>query len=440
MRRPFALGVFGLLAILLIAACGGLTRGVQTDSSVSAQQGRSSFDEETDAYMKKLYEDGQRVFRHDTFGSEAFWGDQLRLHEAIATISPREALKLGLKVDLGAMPQAAVEMVKRGSTDLDKPDTTLALLKANAVVGVKGFFDGGRLTKVGIQCAICHSTVDDRLSAGIGRRLDGWPNRDLNIGAIVASAPNLKAYADSLGVPEEQLKKILLAWGPGKYDAEVNHDGKGFRPDGKTAAVVLPAAFGLAGVNSHTYTGAWGAVTYWNAYVANTQMAGQGTFIDRRLSGEQYPLAAKLGHAEIRHTPDLVTSKLAALHFYQLALPAPHPPKGSFDETAAKTGEAVFNTKAKCATCHVPPIFTEPGYNLHEPGEIGIDDFQASRSPDGKYRTTPLRGLFARMKGGFYHDGRFPDLGAVIDHYNGHFKLSLTADEKHDLIEYLKSL
>jgi hypothetical protein len=331
-------------------------------------------------------------------------------------------------------------MIKRGSTDLDKPETTLALLKANAVVGLTGFFEGNRLTKVGIQCALCHSTVDDSLSPGIGRRLDGWPNRDLNVGAIVASAPNLKAYSDKLGVPLDQLKKILTAWGPGKYDAELNQDGKGFRPDGKSAATLLPAAFGLAGVNNHTYTGAWGNVTYWNAYVANTQMRGQGTFIDPRLNGEQYPLANKLGNAEIRHSPDLVTGKLAALHFYQLALPAPRPPKGSFDERAARSGEAVFNSKAKCATCHVPPLFTEPGWNLHGPADIGIDNFQASRSPNGQYRTTPLRGLFARMKGGFYHDGRFADLSAVVDHYNGHFKLNLSAAEKHDLIEYLKSL
>jgi hypothetical protein len=449
MRRVFSLSVLGLVTLLLVAACSGLTRGVQTDPSVRAQQGRTSFDEETDSYMKKLYEDGQKIFRNDTFGSEAFWGDQLQLHRAILGeaqggvgpgISPRAALKLGLKVDLGEMPEAAVEMIKRASTDLDKPETTLALLKANAVVGLTGFFDGNKLTKVGIQCALCHSTVDDSLTPGIGRRLDGWPNRDLNVGAIAASAPNLKAYADKLGVPVDDLKKILMAWGPGKYDAELNQDGKGFRPDGKSGATLLPAAFGLAGVNNHTYTGAWGNVTYWNAYVANTQMRGQGTFIDPRLNGEQYPLAHKLGNAEIRHNPDLVTPKLAALHFYQLALPAPRPPKGSFNESSARSGEAVFNNKAQCATCHVPPLFTEPGWNLHKPSEIGIDDFQASRSPDGVYRTTPLRGLFARMKGGFYHDGRFADLGAVIDHYNGHFKLNLTAAEKTNLTEYLKSL
>jgi cytochrome c5 len=346
-----------------------------------------------------------------------------------------------LKVDQGEMPEAAVAMVKRGSTDLDNPKTTLALLKANAVIGLTGFFDGDRLKSVGIQCALCHSTVDDSLAPGIGRRLDGWPNRDLNVGAIVASAPNLKAYSDKLGLGVDDLKKILLSWGPGKYDAELNQDGRAFQPDGKSGATLLPAAFGLAGVNNHTYTGAWGNVTYWNAYVANTQMRGQGTFVDSRLANsEQYPLAQKLGNANIRHTPDMVTGKLGALQFYQLALPAPHPPRGSFDAAAARRGESVFNTTAQCSTCHVPPLFTEPGYNLHSPSEIGIDDFQASRSPDGKYRTTPLRGLFTRMKGGFYHDGRFADLNAVVSHYEGVLKFNLTPEQRSDLVEYLKSL
>jgi hypothetical protein len=437
--------------LVLSAACARLTKGVATDPSVKAQKGRSSFDEETDKYMKGLYEQGQKIFRNDTFGSEAFWGDQLQLHRAILGeaqggvgpgISPRAALKLGLKVDQGEMPEAAVEMIKRASVDLDKPETTLALLKANAVVGLTGVFKDNKLVSLGIQCALCHSTVDDSLSPGIGRRLDGWPNRDLNVGAIVASAPNLKAYADKLGVDLDLLKKILNSWGPGKYDAELNQDGKGFRPDGKSAATLLPAAFGLAGVNMHTYTGGWGTVTYWNAYVANTQMQGQGTFFDPRLNDpKKYPLAIKLNNHNRRSTPDLVSAKLGALHFYQLALPPPRPPKGFFDEGAAKRGEAVFNrTETRCATCHVPPLFTEPGWNLHTPDEIGIDDFQASRSPDGRYRTTPLRGLFARMKGGFYHDGRFADLNAVIEHYSGVFKFTLTEQDRRDLIEYLKSL
>jgi hypothetical protein len=327
------------------------------------------------------------------------------------------------------------------SVDLDKPETTLALLKANAVVGVTGVFKDNKLVSMGIQCALCHSTVDDSLSPGIGRRLDGWPNRDLNVGAIVALAPNLKAYADKLGLDEAKLKTILQSWGPGKYDAEVNHDGKAFRPDGKSGATLLPAAFGLAGVNLHTYTGAWGNVTYWNAYVANTQMQGQGTFFDPRLDkADQYPIAAKNKVGHTRHTPDLVSSKLAALQFYQLALPPPRPPADSFDKNAATRGQTVFEGKARCSTCHVPPLFTEPGWNVHTPEEIGIDDFQANRSPDRRYRTTPLRGLFARMKGGFYHDGRFADLNAVLDHYQGVLKFTLTDQERRDLIEYLKSL
>jgi len=438
------------ILLLLATSCGKMTTGVATDPSVKAQQRRASFDEETDAKVKRMYEEGQRVFRNDTFGSEAFWGEKLQLHRAILGdkqggvgpgLSPRAALKLGLKVDQGEMPEAAIEMVKKASLDLDKPETTLALLKANAVLGVTGIFKGDTLTSIGIQCALCHSTVDDSLTPGIGRRLDGWPNRDLNIGAIVALAPNLKAYADLLGLDEPKLKAILNSWGPGKYDAEVNHDGKAFRPDGQSGATLLPAAFGLAGVNLHTYTGSWGNVTYWNAYVANTQMRGQGTFFDPRLNDpKKYPLAAKLGDHNMRNNPDLVSSKLAALQLYQLALPAPRPPAGSWDVAAAKRGAQVFGVKARCGTCHVPPLYTEPGWNLHSPEEIGIDDFQASRSPDGKYRTTPLRGLFTRMKGGFYHDGRFPDLGAVIDHYDRHFKLNLTAEEKRDLIEFLKSL
>jgi hypothetical protein len=227
--------------------------------------------------------------------------------------------------------------------------------------------------------------------------------------------------------------------GRGKYDAELNQDRKAFRPDGKTAATVLPAAFGLAGVHLHTYTG-WGSVTYWNAYVANTQMYGLGTFFDPRLNADQYPAARQGSFFNVRNSPDHITSKLAALHFYQLAIPAPTPPKDSFQKEAADRGKGVFEGKAKCAQCHVPPLFTEPGWPLHTPEEIGIDSFQADRSPDKRYRTTPLRGLFTRMKGGFYHDGRFATLEDVVTHYDGHFHLNLADSEKTDLIEYLKSL
>ncbi len=276
---------------------------------------------------------------------------------------------------------------------------------------------------------------------GIGRRLDGWPNRDLNVGAIVASAPTLTPFSDLLGVDETTVRKVLQSWGPGRYDAELNQDGKPFRPDGKPATTVMPAAFGLAGVNLHTYSG-WGSVTHWNAYVANTQMHGKGTFFDPRMNDAQrFPLAVKSGDWNKRDTPDLITSKLAALHFYQLSIPAPEPPAGAFDATAAQRGKALFESKAKCATCHVPPLFTEPGWPMHAASEIGVDDFQASRSPDKKfYRTTPLKGLFVRAKGGFYHDGRFEDYKAVVGHYNQVFNLGLSSTEANDLVEYLKSL
>jgi hypothetical protein len=449
--RPRLILTLAAGLVVLSISCARVTRDVSTDPAVKAQQGRDSFGDESKVNADRMYDEGKRIFRDDTFGSEAFWGDTLQLHRAIlgekqggvgSGLSPKDALKLGLKVDLGRMPNAAIEMIKKQAASLENPETTVALLKANAVVGVTGKFGSdGKLQSIGFQCALCHSTVDDSFSPGIGRRLDGWPNRDLNVGAIVALAPNLKAYADRLGLDTPKLKSILESWGPGKYDAEVNQDGKAFRPDGKSGATLLPAAFGLAGVNLHTYTGSWGNVTYWNAYVANTQMQGQGTFFDPRLDrADQYPIAAKNKVGHTRKEVDLITAKLGALQFYQLALPAPKPPANSYNKDAAARGQAVFSGKAQCATCHIPPLFTEPGWNLHTPEEIGIDDFQASRSPDKRYRTTPLRGLFTRMKGGFYHDGRFADLNAVVDHYQAVLKFTLTDQERRDLIEYLKSL
>jgi hypothetical protein len=402
----------------------------------------------------ELLKQGREVFRYDTFGSESFWGGQLRLHEPIAGekhggtgpgLSARQALAAGLKVDVAQLPKILYEAIRGGSVDLDATDTTLELLKANAVVGLTGRFedphDRLELTGIGIQCALCHSTVDDSLVKGIGRRLDGWPNRDLDVGAIIALAPTLGPYEKALQKDEATIRKVLRSWGPGRYDAELNQDGRAFRPDGKTGATLLPAAFGLAGVNLHTYTG-WGSVTHWNAYVAVTQMHGQGTFFDPRLNdAKRFPVAVRTGTANVRHVPDRVTPKLAALHYYQLSIPAPKPAAETFDAAAASRGRTLFEGKAKCATCHVPPIFTEPGWNMHSAKELGIDDFQASRSPDAKfYRTTPLGGLFVRAKGGFYHDGRFADLNAVVGHYDKQFKLGLGAAEAADLVEYLKSL
>src|SRR5262245_47203006 len=409
-----------------------------------------SFDSAITQNAQRMIEEGRQIFRHDTFGDEAFWGDELELHQAIVGqklggvgpgLSPKMALSLGLKVDADAVPPELAAQIKAGKVDMNDPASTVALLKANAVVGVTAFLNSaGSARSVGIQCALCHSTVDDSFAPGIGRRLDGWPNRDLNVGEIVALAPTLKPFSDLLGVDDAAVRKVLKGWGPGRYDAELVQDGKTAGPQGRSAATVLPAAFGLAGVNLHTYSG-WGSVTYWNAYVANTQMHGKGTFFDPRLDDrKQFPLAAKAGHGKIRNTPDLITSKLAALHFYQLAIPAPTPRPGSFNALAAQQGRALFESQAKCATCHVPPLFTEPGWAMHSPAEIGIDDFQADRSPDKQYRTTPLRGLFTRQKGGFYHDGRFATLDAVVDHYNSHFKLELSPEQKRQLVEYLKSL
>jgi cytochrome c peroxidase len=233
---------------------------------------------------------------------------------------------------------------------------------------------------------------------------------------------------------------VLNSWGPGKFDAQLFMDGQAFRPDRKSAATLIPAAFGLAGVNLTTYTG-WGGVSHWNAFVANLEMHGQGTFFDPRLDDPlRFPVAARAGFGHVHHDPDLVTSKLPALQYYQLSIPAPEPAHDTYDATAAARGKTVFNGPAGCATCHVPPLFTEPGWNMHTAAEIGIDDFQANRSPDQRYRTTPLGGLFARMKGGFYHDGRFPNLRAVVDHYDRAFNLNLSEQQKRDLIEYLKSL
>jgi hypothetical protein len=434
-----------------IAACSFPIERVETDPAVQAQTApEESFDSKIEEAAAAMIAEGREIFRYDTFGSEAFWGDRLQLHQAIAGerlggigpgISPRQALQLGLKVDVGAVPEALVEVLKGGAISLDNPETTLELLRANAVVGVTGFFDEeDRITSVGIQCSLCHSTVDDTFAEGIGRRLDGWPNRDLNVGAIIAAAPNLRLLAQDLGGSEAELRRVLESWGPGKYDAEFNQDGKGFRPDGRSGATLLPAAFGLAGQHLHTYTG-WGSIPYWNAYVATTQMYGQGTLFDRRLDdARQFPLAARAQTGHLHAVPDQVTPKLVALHFYQLAIPAPEPPAGSFDPAAAARGKALFEGKAGCASCHVPPLFSEPGWPIHSASEIGIDDFQAQRSPTGGYRTTPLRGLFARSKGGFYHDGRFPDLRAVVNHYDGFKQLNLSEPEKLDLIEYLKSL
>ena len=406
--------------------------------------------------------EGKQIFRFDTFGDEDFWGGQLQLHQAIQGeqfggvgpgVSPATALSVGLKVVVQALPIEIQNQLKKGQIDLNDPAVTLALLKLNAVVGVQGFFNSdGSLSSIGLTCAFCHSTVDDSFAPGIGNRLDGWANRDLNVGAIVALSPDLSPFETLLGVDRATVVAVLNSWGPGKYDAELNLDGKAFNPQQVTNGVVtgtnvsgatlLPPAFGLAGVNLHTYTG-WGSVPYWNAYVAKLQMHGIGNFYDPRLdNAAQFPIAAAngFGHIQVPEDEDLITSKLPALHAYQLSLLAPLPPAGSFDPAAAARGQTLFDGKANCASCHVPPLFTEPGWNMHTPDEIGIDSFQADRSPDHMYRTTPLKGLWTHTTGGFYHDGRFATLLDVINHYDAFFGLGLTDGEKSDLIEYLISL
>lgn len=423
----------------------GVVIVVGTVSAVSTSEARParSAAQATDRVLAR----GRRTFRFDTFGDQVFWGDALQLHRAIAGrknggvgrgVSPKTALSVGLKVDATRIPKPVARAIKARKVNLDDPKVTLKLLQLNAVVGVRGFFRGNRLTSMGITCAVCHSTVDDSFAPGIGRRRDGWPNRDLNIGAIIGLAPNKKPITDLLRVDEATVNKVLASWGPGKFDAELLLDGKGFRPDGKSAATLLPAAFGLEGINLHTYTG-WGSVPYWNAFVANFAMHGIGNFDDDRLSNaRQFPVAARAGFAHVRNKRDLITSKLAPLHLYQLSLPVPHSKR--FDRAAARRGRTIFNGKGRCSNCHMPPAFSEPGWNLHTGEEICTDNFQSSRSPTFRYRTTPLRGIVAKMKGGFYHDGRYATLRAVIDHYDSCLRLDLSGREKGDLVQYLRGL
>jgi hypothetical protein len=340
------------------------------------------------------------------------------------------------------------------------------MLRFNAIVGLKGFFNasGDRLTSVGIQCALCHSTVDDSVTSGVGFRLDGLANRDLNIGAIAASAPNLAPVAQLLKTDVATVRRVLNSWGPGKFDAQLLLDGKAFNPaqvshgvvtgTNVSAATMLPNAFGLLGFNQHTWTGSWGSLTYWNAFVGNIEMHGKGTFFDPRLdNAAQYPIAAANGFGHLKTPPneDRITPKLATLQFYQLSLPVPIPVPGQdFSPQAAQRGSDLFTGKARCNDCHVKPLWTEPGWNLHKPEDIGVDSFQADRAPDHAYKTQTLAGLFLREngrymnpanKGRYYHDGRFATLLDVVNHYDIYFPdVNLSEGEKLDLVEYLKSL
>lgn len=398
----------------------------------------------------KVVAEGKEIFRHDTFGDEDFWSGLLHIDKAIAGaanggygsgVSPKTALAVGLKVDAEALPQSVVDAIKAGAVDLDDPKTTLALLKLNAVVGVKGSFAAnGALQSIGITCAVCHSTVDNSFAPGIGKRLDGWPNRDLNVGTIVSLTDNAKPIADMLHVDEPTLRTVLSKWGPGRFAAVLFLDGKALKPDGTVAANMIPAAFGLKDVALTTYTG-WGDISYWNSFVANLEMHGKGTFTDSRLNDpSKFPIAVENNLGNTHNTPDLITAKLLPLKVYQHSLDAPRPDASSFDAGAANRGKAIFMNKAKCVTCHSPELYRNASTILHSAAEIGIDDFEAKRSPTGMYRTPPLAGLFARTKGGLYHDGRFATIDDVVAHYDNSLKLNLTSSEKKDLAEYLKSL
>ena len=411
-----------------------------------------------EVHAMDLLEQGRQTFRFDTFGDEAFWGDTLRLHETINTLTPNQALALGLKVDVEALGGLANDL-REGRVNLDDPAVTRVLVQRKAVLGVVGQFNSdGTLRTVGLTCALCHSTVNDSLAPGVGQRLDGWANRDLNVGGIVAAAPNLDPVAGLLRfaiptIDTATVRAVLNSWGPGKFDAELLFDGKAFTPDGRPAATMLPNAYGLSGHNLHTWTGGWGGVSYWNALVGVLLLRGNGTFYDPRMdNAAQFPIAAaaRFGHVSAPPDQDSVTGKLPALHFYQLALPAPRPSPGvDFTPDAAARGAAIFIGKADCNRCHRIPLWTEPGWNVHTPAEMKIESFQADRSPDRSYRTMALAGLFVRErglfmrpenKGRFYHDGRFTTLRDVVESYNQRFGLLLTAPEQLDLVEYLKSL
>ena len=352
---------------------------------------------------------GQQTFRFDTYGDETFWTDTLRIHEVISSgVSPATALSVGLKVDAEAVPPGTLE-----SADLNSPATTVALLKLNAVVGLKGTVEtiNGKdtLTKVGITCALCHSTVNNSVQAGIGQRLDGWPNLDLNVGAIVALSPALTS----------EQKAVYNSWGPGKYDARYNFDGQ-------NDPAVIPPAYGLDGVNSVTFTGDGDRLAYWNRYVGVTQMHGHGSFAEPRLN------------ISVANPPDQIESKLPDLESYQLSLTKPAPPPGTFDAAAAARGQEVFNGQGQCATCHAGATYTDANTRLHPTSEVVTDPNHAERSATGMYRTTPLRALWQHAP--YFHDGSAATLNDVVDRYDSAKNLQLTPAQKADLVEYLKSL
>ena len=396
-------------ALLLVA--GGMISSCMTQQAPSTSGAPSGFDVVGDMSPQRIAQ-GREIFRFDTFGDEQFWTDTARMHEVVQrSVSPTTALSVGLKVDAEAIPPDVAQAIKAGQVDLNSPATTVTLLKLNAVVGLRGTVStvNGRdsLVRLGITCALCHSTVDNSFSPGIGKRLDGWPNTDLNVGAIVALSPAI--------TPAQ--RAVYSSWGKGKYDPR-------FNIDGKSTPLVLPPAYGLAAVRNETFT-AEGPISYWNAYVAVTQMHGRGNFSDPRLG------------IDIRQSPDMVTSKLPALRAYQHSLRTPTPPAGSFDATAAERGRVVFNRS--CIGCHVGVSNTDNnGDRLHAPSETGMDAAYAMRTANKRYRTTPLRGLWQHPP--YFHDGSAATLENVVDHYNRVRNLNLSTQQKADLVQFLKSL
>jgi cytochrome c553 len=375
----------------------------------------------------QLVQQGQQIFRYETFGDETFWTDVLQLNEVIeAAVSPNTALAAGLKVDAEALPPAVVTAIQNGEVDLDDPQTTLTLLQLNAVVGVQGQVsqnpDGTlKLDRMGITCALCHSTVDDSFAPGIGSRLDGWPNRDLDPGLIISLSPAL----------DQATKEVYASWGPGMYDPRFNHDGL-------SNPVVIPPAYGLYALPKATFTGDGdvehepvGPVAYWNRYVAVTQMYGHGDFADERLNLE----------VDNRKGADLVTDKLPALQAYEFSLSAPTSPAGSFDASAAARGKALFSGKAQCATCHSGPSFTDviDGGKLHpQSASVAVDKDYVKRSATKQWRVTPLKGIWQHPP--YFHDGSAATLDDVVLRYDQERNLNLSTAEKDDLTEYLKSL
>jgi len=354
---------------------------------------------------------GKGIFRFDTFGDEKFWTDTLHMNTVIQNaVDPTTALSVGLKVDADTLPPAVLQAIEAGQVDMHSPATTVTLLKLGAVVGVKATVDANNnITRLGITCALCHSTVDDRITAGIGSRLDGWPNRQLNPGAIIALSPALTAAQ----------KAVYNSWGPGKYDPRFNFDGK-------NDPTVIPPAYGLAGIHSETFTGDGPDLKYWNRYVAVTQMHGQGNFSEPRLG------------IDVKQSPDIVGPKLDRLQAYELSLQAPKPPAGSFDAAAAARGDALFDGAAKCSACHVGDLKTDANVRLHDPGQFFTDRTYAQRSATKQWRTSPLAGVWQHPP--YFHDGSSPTLADLVERYNTAFNLNLSAQQKADLVQYLLSL